>query len=87
MRKVALALMFAFVLFSGIAFCAGVNAAAPQKVAGHIALSASAAEAATNETGITNAGIVAIGGSIAVVLFIAFILINTLRKRKKKGIQ
>ncbi len=79
--------MFAFVLFSGIAFCAGVNAVAPQNVANHVTLIASEAEASTNETGISSAGIVAIGGAIGVILFIALILLNTMRKRKKKGIQ
>ena len=80
--------MFAFIIFSGVALCAGANAALPQKVANHIMLSAEGASD-TNSTGggLSNAAVVAIGGAIGVILFIAIILLNTIRKRRKKGIQ
>jgi len=91
MRNSVLALAIASLMFAGIVLQATASAepAVTTTVvqSSHVSSFAAETNNSTIPPGSEGGIVVAIGGIIVFVGIISFILINTLRKRKKKGIE
>ena len=87
MRKSVLALAIASLMFAGIILQA--TASAEPALTTHSQYVSSFAEETGNHTSPGSEGgfVVAIGGIIVFVCVLAFMLLRTLSKRKKKGIE
>ncbi len=86
MRRSVLALAIVSLLFAGVALSATATAEPPTVLKANY-VRTFAQEAGNNSTPGAGQFLVAIGGIIVFIGVIGFILMSTIRKRKKKGIE